>query len=114
MSALESLAILEALANAADPRTGELLAEEHVCRRPDVTTALQAAARFMADAVARESRLPPPNTGKPWTAEETRGICEGFDHGRSIEQLMETHGRTRGAVITRLRIGGRLPWPEAT
>ncbi len=56
-------------------------------------------------------RTLPPNTGKRWTAEETRALCVAYDKGRTVEQLMKAHKRLKGAIVGRLRIGGRLPWP---
>ncbi|MBI4347027.1 MAG: hypothetical protein HY553_09245 [Elusimicrobia bacterium] len=55
----------------------------------------------------------PKNTGKRWTAEETRALCRAYDRGRAIGQLMKDHRRLRGGIVARLRMSGRLPWPGA-
>lgn len=61
----------------------------------------------------KAARRLPRNTGKRWTMEETQALHRSFDKGRTIEQLMKDHRRLRGGILARLRMSGRLPWPEA-
>lgn len=107
-----TVAVLEALACGADPRTGAELAPGEVCRQDDVRAALEAALDCLKR-VGRKGLEPlPKNAGKPWDAEETRALCKAFEEGRTVPQLMAAHRRTRGAIIARLRMSGLLPWPE--
>lgn len=107
-----TVAVLEALACGADPRTGAELPASEACRRPEVQAALQRAVDALKR-VGRKGLTPlPAKAGSVWSAEETRALCESFEQGRTVPQLMAAHRRTRGAIVARLRMSGLMPWPE--
>lgn len=98
------LRIIEALANGADPITGELLPESSPYNNPQVIRALFQALQVLErlNERGKRQRTLPPNAGKPWTEEEDRLLSETFDGGTSLKDLALKHGRTEGAIAARL------------
>lgn len=56
---------------------------------------------------AQRSKLPV-QAGKPWTDEEEQRLLEAFDNGSKVKELAEEHGRTSGAIQSRLTKKGRI------
>ena len=111
--------LLAALADGADPLTGEILPREHVCNQPEIIRALhealkalEAAAPPPEPAPVKPERLPPQNAGKPWTQAEEEKLLDGFDAGLSLSAIAKEHGRTRGAIRSRLESLGKLERQE--
>ncbi len=50
----------------------------------------------------------PEAAGQRWTDEEDALLCREFDEGRPIGELAKQHGRSRGAITSRLVRLGRL------
>ncbi|MDE2058499.1 MAG: hypothetical protein KGL31_13980 [candidate division NC10 bacterium] len=104
METSEAIRIIEALANGADPVTGELLPESSPYNHPKVIRALfqtlEALERL--NERGKRQRIMPPNAGRPWTEEEDRLLSEAFDGGTSMKDLALKHGRTDGAIAARL------------
>jgi len=50
----------------------------------------------------RSNRLPS-SAGKAWTTSDENELVEEFDTGRIIKELSEKHGRTVGAIRSRLQ-----------
>ena len=106
------LAILEALADGVDPFTGEDLSEDDLFRDPRVHGAMAAGMAALNKEAARLERRKkmPSKTGQPWTAEEDARLVEAYESGREIAALAEEHGRTRGAITSRLtKLGKMMP-----
>ena len=99
------VAVLKALAEGADPRTGELLGEEGVLGRPEVREALAAAAAALG------RRGPQPGmVGKRWTPEEEARLAAAFDAGKCVKDIAAELERKRGGVRSRLvRLGKISP-----
>jgi hypothetical protein len=109
--------ILRTLAEGFDPKSGEDLAEGGPLSDPDVIRALLAGAR----ALDGPPRVLPEGAGRPWDKEEEDRLVEAFDAGSDVAALAEGHGRTRGAIVSRLlRLGrdsavrGAAASPEST
>lgn len=52
----------------------------------------------------------PQTNPKAWSKDEERRLLAAFDAGADISELMQTHGRSRNAIVTRLhRLGRILP-----
>lgn len=104
MDTSEAIRIIEALANGADPVTGELLPESSPYNNPQVIRALFQALQALErlNERGRRQRTLPPYAGKPWTEEEDRLLAEAFDSGASLKDLALKHGRTEGAIAARL------------
>ena len=45
----------------------------------------------------------PENQGKPWSDEEDELLKDGFTKAFTLEQIAQAHGRTRGAILARLK-----------
>lgn len=111
----EALTILGALADGADPDTGEVFSSENVCQRPQVLRALTTAIRALERQQERERRIRflPANTGKAWDKTEQEQLCRDFDAGTSIRELASRHNRTQSAIQSRLVKLGRITLPSA-
>lgn len=101
--------ILETLANGVDPSTGEVLAERSPFNDLQVIRALFYAVRELEKLQkATRSRPQPANAGKPWAKKEDASLVEAFDAGTPVNELAQRHGRTKGAIQSRLMRHGRL------
>ncbi|TPW21924.1 MAG: hypothetical protein FD126_194 [Elusimicrobia bacterium] len=97
------MAVLKALAEGADPRTGELLTQGGVLDRAEVREALAAAAAVL------EKRGPQPGmVGKRWTAEEEARLVSAFEAGKAVKDIAVELDRKRGGVRSRLVLLGKL------
>jgi hypothetical protein len=102
----ESVAILRALAQGYDPRTGEEFQEQGAWSDPRVIRALFRAAEALEDRgrsdVARPGRILPPAAGKPWTPEEDERLKTEYRTVTDLRALADLHARTTGAISARL------------
>ncbi|HYM33766.1 MAG TPA: hypothetical protein VET48_00150 [Steroidobacteraceae bacterium] len=123
MDDAQALRIISALANGANPITGEVFPPDSPYQSPDIIRALFAAARALESKVpasqssmhTQRQRNPAiGNAGKSWTAEEDRQLLAAFDAGKSLAELAQIHGRTQGGVRARLEKHGRLEPSPAT
>jgi hypothetical protein len=118
-----ALAILQALANGADPASGAAFPAESPYQHPDTVRALYRAIRALetvlskAEAAEKGLKEKRPaggergNAGKPWSAEEDATLAAGFDVGQPMEALAAVHGRSRFAIEARLAKLGKVPMP---
>jgi hypothetical protein len=122
MDDAQALRIISALANGANPITGEIFPHDSPYQSPDIIRALFAAARALEAKVPTSQSSPHTqrprnpaigNAGKSWTAEEDRQLLAAFDAGKSLAELAQIHGRTQGGVRARLEKHGRLQ-PSST
>ena len=104
------LAILEALADGVHPLTGEELPDESLYQNAKVLRALLAAMEALKKDSAREARkaVLPAKAGNPWSDEEDQILVERFEGGMSFAELAKEHGRTEGAIKSRLTKLGKL------
>ena len=108
----QALKIVRALADGADPHTGEELPIAGPCQQPDVIRALFIASRALEREAWRERRRKqlPTNVGKPWQTEEDQRLIERFTQGHNVEALAALHQRTVNGVRERLvRLGKLAP-----
>lgn len=108
----KALAIVSALANGVNPRTGEMFEVDSPYQSADVIRALYVAVRALEmsnrSKVRNNRARMPANAGKPWTEQEDRELLERFDNGMSVPQLAQAHDRTLAGVQARLERHGRL------
>ena len=103
--------IIRQLADGLDPSSGEPLAANGVCQRPQILRALF----FAKDALERLStRGASPgksaeNAGAPWSEEEDRLLEESHDAGMPVQELAARSKRSVAAIRARLVKLGRLP-----
>ncbi|WP_060289144.1 hypothetical protein [Burkholderia ubonensis] len=105
--------IIERLANGIDPITGEILSDQGPFNQPEVIRALFAAAQALRAVADASERQPPPNAkplnaGRAWSPEEDEQLLRKFDAGVAPKELAKIHGRTKGAIDSRLVKHGRL------
>lgn len=110
-----AMKIIRALHQGKCPETEVALPEGSVCLKADVRQALAVALDRLAWSVnekLREDSLPP-NSGKPWTAEEDTLLTAEFDQSLALREIGVMHGRTRFAIQKRLEHLGKMPASES-
>ncbi len=110
MSPLEAKKIIDALANGVDPETGEILPAQSTFNNPQVIRALFAALKALDSAAKRaeRDRSLPSNAGRSWPETEDKELLAIFDAGTPVKEIAEKHGRTQGAIVSRLVRLGRI------
>lgn len=110
MTPLDAKKIVESLADGVDPDTGEVLSDESPFNNPRIIRALFVASRALDTLAKREHRRRtlPPNAGNAWTSSEDEELLSAFDGGASVKALSTRHGRTGGAIASRLFRLGRI------
>lgn len=103
MDASEALAVVRALADGRDPQSGAPLGHESVFQQPQVIRAL-----FTAAAALEGAANKPPAAGGAWSSEEERKLVARFDAGVPPAEIAQEHGRTRGAIVSRLVKLGKI------
>lgn len=109
MSPDEAKLILQALANATDPETGEVISGQSILSKPDIIRALFIAVSALDNLSKKEKQRAkfPDNAWKPWSEDEEYELLLEFDGGTLIKDLVLKHGRSRGAIKSRLARLGR-------
>lgn len=110
MSPIKAKLIIDALADGIDPETGEILPCESVFNNPSVIRALFVATKALNSAAQRAARTEslPSNAGRPWTENEDRELLSLFDSNVLVKDMAQKHGRTQGAIASRLLRLGRV------
>lgn len=113
MSPQQALQIIQQLADGIDPTTGEVLSAESPFNQPDVIRALNLASNALKtsgpDATAKQAqKVRPENAGRSWSPEEDAELLAEFDAGIVPKDLAAKHGRTKGAIESRLAKHGRI------
>ncbi len=98
----QALKILNALANGIHPATGEQFGADSPYQHPDTLRALYESIRVMQTAQA------PGITANRWTPEEEEKLASDFDAGKSVDEIVRGHTRSRAAIEARLVKLGRL------
>lgn len=99
----DAIRILEGLADGIHPVTGEVLPDDAPTNTPSVIRSLFVAIRAIEARKIIEGRA-----GQPWTSEEDEQLALAFDANASLQQMSIEHGRSRGAIRSRLIKLGRL------
>ena len=120
MEKTQVASILRSLASGVDPTSNR--AANEVFAQPDVIRALFIAAELVEEVsgangggahTSEEQRAArPAAAGVRWTDDEDARLCRQFDDGLAISEIAAQHGRTRGAITSRLVKLGRLD-PES-
>ncbi len=105
------ISYVESLANGIDPTSGGRIPHE-AFGATEVVQALFSAARLLRDGGAAGAGPAvtgrPPAAGAAWTAEEEARLANEFDSGMPIRDIARQHGRTSGAITSRLVRLGRI------
>lgn len=92
--------IVKTLADGVNPATGEVFPSDHVYNEPDVIRALFT----LLEATSQPSAPidPKRNAGKPWNKIEDEKLCDEFASKMKLADIAKEHGRTYGAIESRL------------
>jgi len=103
MSSHEEL--LYTLSQGIDFRTGEYFPPDHVLQNPDAVRALHAAVSAMKRNIQDKTALrsKPSNQGATWNLHEEAQLVQAFQQGKRISDIAVQHGRTGGAITSRLK-----------
>lgn len=99
MDIRRAIEIVKTLADGIDPATGEILPAESVFNSPDVIRALYT---LLERVNAEMGKDPLRNAGKPWTGLEDDKLRDEFASKLRIPDIAKEHGRTPGAIESRL------------
>ena len=94
--------ILLLLADGINPITGEILAEDDSCNQGEIVRALNTVVRFIESPPESVTKALPKNAGKPWTELEDDKLRDEFAEKIKISDIAKEHGRTYGAIESRL------------
>ena len=110
----QAVEIMKALSQGIDPLTHEPYPDGSPLLTGQTLEALGMALSALEKEQVRSVRRRelPSNAGVPWSDEETAMLVESFDAGKTIEELAVVHGRTPGAIRSRLLRLGRLQIEE--
>ena len=86
--------LLRGLADGVDPMTGRPLPDESVYNRPEIIRALHC--------VLQELQTRQTGAGRSWSAEEEARLLQEYGAGLTTETIARRHGRSIGAIETRL------------
>lgn len=101
------VSIVDSLANGLDPTSGATIPHD-LFHSPDVVRALFTAANLLRGADAAPSTSRPGSAGARWTEQEDALLCHAYDGGTAIGDIARQHGRTKGAITSRLVKLGRI------
>lgn len=113
MKTTDTMQIIQALANGTDPITGEVFPDSSPYNHPKIIRALFQTLKALEQFRDREQRQQnlPGNAGKPWRDDEDRELMTEFDAGAPTKELATKHGRTKGAIESRLVKLGKISEP---
>lgn len=99
MNTLRAKEIIRTLADGVDPTTGEILPNESVYYSPEVIRAL-----YTLLEITNNKHIEDPlrNAGKPWTDAEDNKLRNEFLSKVKVSDIAKDHGRTYGAIESRL------------
>jgi hypothetical protein len=101
------IAVVESLANGTDPTTGARIPHE-TFHSADTIRALFAAGALLKAGAPRPARTKLTSAGAPWSTEEDERLCREFDTKMTVSQIALQHGRSSGAITSRLVKLGRI------
>ncbi|MDD9158391.1 hypothetical protein PVK64_19690 [Aliivibrio sp. S4TY2] len=119
MDIITALKNVEALANGIDPITGETLPECSPYNSPEVIRSLFTIMKLVKSpqkgkmSIEQKQEINiakglPKNAGLAWDDDERHELVTAFNNGFSINELSETHGRTKGAITSELKKQGLI------
>src|SRR5688572_18927328 len=114
MDRQQVITILDSLADGIDPSTGSRIPYEAFHTADAVRALFAASALLKSEGGPRKQAGGSRNTtaftsaGTAWSAEEDARLSHEFDSGMTVAQIALQHGRTSGAITSRLVKIGRL------
>lgn len=108
MDIMEAKQILSLLADGVNPITNDCLPEDSICNQVEIVRAFHCILNTLSRIGDKDY---PPNAGMPWTKDEDESLLAAIKEGKTIPELAKKHGRTTGAISSRLQ---KLAEDEAT
>lgn len=121
MTIQEALQVFESIAEGRHPSTGEQLEDSSPLASGKLYRASVAALEALREKAERDERqkelaAKTPNSGKPWTDEQSARLAESFERNaasglslsKNLGALAGEHGRTANAVRSQLERLGKL------
>ena len=110
MDLAKAISIIKALSDGVDPYTGEQYSSDSPYQMPDTVRALHLAVMALEKQQKTNLRQQslPSSAGKLWNDEEDNRLLEAYDAGTGINEISKLHGRTVGAIKSRLVKHGRI------
>ncbi len=102
--------MLETLANGVNPVTGEVLPPEDSCSQAEVVWALHTAIAALTKP-EKPVKAPPKNAGAAWRDDEVQQLLQEHEAGMTATQIGKLHGRSRGAIQSKLASLGLMDDP---
>ena len=99
MDIIRAKELIRGLAEGIDPTTGEVLPKESVYNNPEVIRALFTLLEYINREAVKD---PVRNAGKPWTDAEDDKLRDEFLSKLKISDIAKEHGRSYGAIESRL------------
>jgi hypothetical protein len=106
-----AIQLIRSLANGTDPITGEIISDTSSLNDPKLIRAFFLAVDALEyvekkGKTQKQEMSKYTNAGKPWTSEEDNLLIQAFEKGVAVKEIVQRHGRTRGALAARLvRLG---------
>lgn len=100
MDIIRAREIVRTLIDGVDPTTGELLPNDSPYNSPEIIRALLKV--WEVTAPSEKKRAMPRNAGKPWPEIEDEKLRDEYASGMRISDIAREHGRTFGAIESRL------------
>ncbi|MEA3099683.1 hypothetical protein [Caballeronia mineralivorans] len=109
MNPVEAKTTPERLARGIDPEIGEIFAEQSSFNTRRLSERCSSPCRNSKSSLhQRRRRERPENAGRSWSDVEDAKLLKSFDAGVSPKDLARQHGRTKGAIDSRLVKLGRV------
>src|SRR6266508_5749881 len=104
----EVIAVLDSLANGIDPSTGARISHDIIHTGDTVRALFTASNLLKATDTAAPSKTKLTSAGAPWSQDEDARLCGEFDAKMTTAQIALLHGRSSGAITSRLVKLGRI------
>ena len=110
---IDDVTLISSLAEGVDPFTGEVLRNGHLLQHPQIVRALFHSIHALEQHAKSAKRDPsrPTNAGAAWNKEEDAKLAQEFDSRIPIPELAKRHGRSKGAITSRLIRLGKIKIP---
>jgi hypothetical protein len=113
METQQALKVLQTLLDGRHPDTGASVPPDSIIHSPTVIRALARlvlSLEYYEGRSQEKKRKLPPNAGRPWAPEEDAQVCDELGKGIPVAEMARSHGRTNGAIWSRLiRLGKIAP-----
>ncbi len=99
----KTIEILESLANGINPITGEIFPDDSPYQEAQIVRALfNAVIELKRKSSKKNNQINLENQGRKWTEQEDQQLKESFNKGFKTSEISKLHGRTYGAIRSRL------------